>query len=170
MACSSSLTKEDLRQMKSFEKEDILTQSAKNVRSLQERTMSPEDVELTDNENSFEEKYSCDDEEDDNVDTDEYDDDEDTRFLDVCMDGDIEDLVQLLEEMAQAGETLSTEMLNCADSTDRVRMIKVKCTIIHRIRQWLYIILLFVFCKKTRIKSISLRQMESSNAIKDLIL
>ena len=118
MACRSSLTKEDLRQIKSYEKDDILTQSAKNVRSLHERSMSPEDVELTDNENSSNEKYSC--EEDDNIDTDEYDEDEDTRFLDVCMDGDIEDLVQLLEEMAQAGETLSAEMLNCADSTDRV--------------------------------------------------
>ena len=118
MACRSSLTKEDLRQIKSYEKDDILTQSAKNVRSLHERSMSPEDVELTDNENSSDEKYSCD--EDNNIDTDEYDEDEDTRFLDVCMDGDIEDLVQLLEEMAQAGETLSTEMLNCADSTDRV--------------------------------------------------
>ena len=118
MACRSSLTKEDLRQRKSFEKDDIVTQSVKTVRSLQERTMSPEDVELTDNENSCDEKYSC---ADDNIDTDEYDEEEDTRFLDVCMDGDIEDLVQLLEEMAQAGETLSNEMLNCADSTERVR-------------------------------------------------
>ena len=77
MACSSSTTKQDLRQMKSFEKEDILTQSAKNVRSFQERTMGPEDVELTDNENSFEENFSCDDDDDNNIDTDEYDEDED---------------------------------------------------------------------------------------------
>ena len=62
----SSLTKEDLRQIKSYEKDDILTQSAKNVKSFQERTMGPEDVELTDNENSSEEKYSCD--EDNNID------------------------------------------------------------------------------------------------------
>ena len=124
MACSSSLTKEDLRQRKSFEKDDIVTQSVKKtVRSLQERTMSPEDVELTDNENSCDEKYSGAD------DTDEYDEEEDPRFLDVCMDGDIEDLVQLLEEMAQAGETLSTEMLNCADSTDRVRKYLIKTNV-----------------------------------------
>ena len=145
MACSSSTTKQDLRQMKSFEKEDILTQSAKNVKSFQERTMGPEDVELTDNENSFEENFSCDDDDDNNIDTDEYDEDEDTRFLDVCMDGDIEDLVQLLEEMAQAGETLSTEMLNCADSTDRVRKLNTQenCTIILYIYYYFHNLLFF---------------------------
>ena len=51
-------------------------------------------------------------------DEDEYD--EDTRFLDVCTDGDIEDLVSLLEDMARAGETLGPDMLNCVDSTGRV--------------------------------------------------
>ncbi len=45
----------------------------------------------------------------------------DTRFLDVCVDGDVEDLVQLLEEMARAGETLSPDILNCVDPSGRVR-------------------------------------------------
>ena len=44
----------------------------------------------------------------------------DTRFLEVCIDGDVEDVVQLLEEMARAGETLGPEILNCVDSSGRV--------------------------------------------------
>ena len=117
MACRSALSinKDDSDRIGNIEMDDSLTQNI-NIRSLQKPTMFPEDMELSDNENSCEEKYSC---IDDNVDTDEYE-EEDSRFLDVCMDGDIEDLVQLLEEMAQAGETLSVEMLNCADSTGRV--------------------------------------------------
>lgn len=50
------------------------------------------------------------------------DDEDDARFLDVCIDGDVEDLVQLLEEMARAGETLGPDILNCLDPTGRVRM------------------------------------------------
>ena len=117
MACHSALgiNKDDSDRIGTIGMDDILTQNT-NVRSLQKPTMCPEDIELSDNENSCEENNSC---IDDNVDSDEYE-EEDTRFLDVCMDGDIEDLVQLLEEMAQAGETLSVEMLNCADSTGRV--------------------------------------------------
>ena len=45
---------------------------------------------------------------------------EDTRFLEVCIDGDVEDLVQLLEEMARAGETLRPDILNCIDTSGRV--------------------------------------------------
>ena len=44
----------------------------------------------------------------------------DTRFLEVCIDGDVEDLVQLLEEMARAGETLRPDILNCIDTSGRV--------------------------------------------------
>ena len=123
MACRSALgiNKEDSDRIGTIGMDDILTQNT-NVRSLQKTTMCPEDIELSDNENSCEEKYSC---TEDNVDTDEYE-EEDTRFLDVCVDGDIEDLVQLLEEMAQAGETLSVEMLNCADSTGRVSKVYEK--------------------------------------------
>ena len=44
----------------------------------------------------------------------------DTRFLEVCIDGDVEDLVQLFEEIARNGETLGYEDLNCADSSGRV--------------------------------------------------
>ncbi len=51
---------------------------------------------------------------------DEEDEEEDSRFLGVCMDGDVEDLVALLEEMARAGETLTPQMLNYADSSGRV--------------------------------------------------
>ena len=58
------------------------------------------------------------DEHDDEASEDE--DDEDARFLDVCIDGDVEDLDQLLEEMARAGETLGPEILNCLDHTGRV--------------------------------------------------
>ena len=60
----------------------------------------------------------------DNNGEDETDNDEeyevDTRFLAVCMDGDVDDLVHLLELMAQAGETLGMDMLNYADHTGRV--------------------------------------------------
>lgn len=53
---------------------------------------------------------------------DEEDEDlEDIRFLDVCIDGDVDDLVQLLEEMAKDGEMLTPEMLNCPDQSGRVR-------------------------------------------------
>ena len=48
------------------------------------------------------------------------DDDTDTRFLEVCSDGDVEDLVQLFEELANAGETLGPEDLNCVDPSGRV--------------------------------------------------
>ena len=89
----------------------------KTLEHFQETSTSPVDIECTDDENSEEdEKYS---EEEYEGDSTEYE-EEDTRFLDVCMDGDIDDLVQLLEEMAQAGETLSIEMLNCPDGTGRV--------------------------------------------------
>ena len=52
----------------------------------------------------------------------EFNDDEecDTRFLEVCIDGDIEDLVQLLEQLARAGETLGPDDLNCSDGSGRV--------------------------------------------------
>ena len=89
----------------------------KTLERFQETSTSPVYIECTDDENSEEdEKYS---EEEYEGDSTEYE-EEDTRFLDVCMDGDIDDLVQLLEEMAQAGETLSIEMLNCPDGTGRV--------------------------------------------------
>ena len=108
MACrsASSIIEDDCVRVKTTEKDAILIQKG------DVGTHIPQ----TDNENSYEEKYSSLDE---TVDTDEYE-EEDTRFLDVCMDGDIEDLVQLLEEMAQAGETLGADMLNCADTTGRV--------------------------------------------------
>ena len=88
----------------------------KTLERFQETSTSPVDIEYTDDENSEDEKYSGEEYEGDST---EYE-EEDTRFLDVCMDGDIDDLVQLLEEMAQAGETLSIEMLNCPDGTGRV--------------------------------------------------
>ena len=88
----------------------------KTLEHFQETRTSPVDIEYTDDENSEDEKYSGEEYEGDST---EYE-EEDTRFLDVCMDGDIDDLVQLLEEMAQGGETLSIEMLNCPDSTGRV--------------------------------------------------
>ena len=47
----------------------------------------------------------------------------DTRFLEVCIDGDVEDLVQLFEEIARRGETLGYEDLNCADNSGRVSFI-----------------------------------------------
>ena len=50
----------------------------------------------------------------------EYEDDENARLLDVCIDGDVEDLVALLEEMAANGETLNEEMLNYPDQSGRV--------------------------------------------------
>ena len=46
--------------------------------------------------------------------------DEDTRFLEVCIDGDVEELVQLFEEIARAGETLEPNDLNCVDHSGRV--------------------------------------------------
>ena len=54
-----------------------------------------------------------------------YDDDEDddvmdSRFLEVCMDGDVEDLVQLFEEIARSGEILTAKDLNCIDASGRV--------------------------------------------------
>ncbi len=46
------------------------------------------------------------------------------------MDGDVDDLVALLEEMAAAGETLTPDMLNYADASGRVRRKKrIRCTI-----------------------------------------
>ena len=51
---------------------------------------------------------------------DEYEDDENARLLDVCIDGDVEDLVALLEEMAANGETLNEDMLNYPDQSGRV--------------------------------------------------
>ena len=50
----------------------------------------------------------------------EDEEEEDSRFLEVCVDGDVEDLVQLLEEMARVGETLTPEILNFADNSGRV--------------------------------------------------
>lgn len=44
----------------------------------------------------------------------------DTRFLEVCIDGDVEDLVQLFEEISRSGEILSSDDLNCADNSGRV--------------------------------------------------
>ena len=113
MACrsASSTLEEDCVRVGTTEMDDILIQK-EDVGNVRKRTLCPEHIPQTDNE----EKYLCSDE---TVDTDEYE-EEDTRFLDVCMEGDIEDLVQLLEEMAQAGETLGVDMLNCADSTGRV--------------------------------------------------
>ena len=47
------------------------------------------------------------------------------------MDGDVDDLVALLEEMAAAGETLTPDMLNYADASGRVRRKKrIRCTIL----------------------------------------
>ena len=81
-------------------------------------TVNTEHMTLTYDEDDYDEECGVFSE---NVDTDEYEEEEeDTRFLDVCMDGDVEDMVQLLEEMAAAGETLDSDMLNCADSTGRV--------------------------------------------------
>ena len=57
--------------------------------------------------------------EDEEYEDEEYDDD--ARFLDVCIDGDVDDLVALLEEMAKAGEVLTPEILNYADPSGRVR-------------------------------------------------
>ena len=108
----------------------------KTLERFQETSTSPVDIECTDDENSEEdEKYS---EEEYEGDSTEYE-EEDTRFLDVCMDGDIDDLVQLLEEMAQAGEMLSIEMLNCPDGTGRVS--NYICTLkderlVHLINRW----------------------------------
>ena len=42
------------------------------------------------------------------------------RFMDVCLDGDVEDLVQLFEEMARIGEPILPDMLNLPDASGRV--------------------------------------------------
>ena len=43
----------------------------------------------------------------------------------VCIDGDVEDLVALFEEIARNGETLGHEDLNCADNSGRVSFKKL---------------------------------------------
>ena len=43
------------------------------------------------------------------------------RFMEVCLDGDVEDLVQLFEEMARIGEPITPVMLNIPDASGRVR-------------------------------------------------
>ena len=43
-----------------------------------------------------------------------------THLTIVCIDGDVEDLVALFEEIARNGETLGHEDLNCADNSGRV--------------------------------------------------
>ena len=53
-------------------------------------------------------------------DVEEEDVDDDARFLEVCSDGDVDDLVALLEDMAEAGETLTANMLNYPDASGRV--------------------------------------------------
>lgn len=58
--------------------------------------------------------------------------DEEARFLVVCIDGDVEDLVLLLEDMARAGETLTKEMLNYPDNSGRVSLPRV--TIVHPLK------------------------------------
>jgi hypothetical protein len=45
--------------------------------------------------------------------------------LKVCIDGDVEDLVALFEEIARNGETLGMEDLNCADNSGRVSFKKL---------------------------------------------
>ena len=117
MACqpvSSKITNNYVR-VRTTEVDVSLIQKA-DVIEYPEYIPCPKDIPPIDKENSSEERYSCVDE---TVAEDEYEDD-DTRFLDVCKHGDIEDLVQLLEEMAQAGETLSVDMLNYSDITRRV--------------------------------------------------
>ena len=118
MACRSALSANEDEKgcIGAIQVDDVLIQKT-SMSNCKKSVIRPEDVEIEYKESSNEDKQSC---TDDNGDSDEYD-EEDTRFLDVSMDGDIEDLVQLLEEMAQAGETLSVDMLNCADSTGRVR-------------------------------------------------
>jgi hypothetical protein len=44
--------------------------------------------------------------------------------MDVCLDGDVEDLVQLFEEMARIGQPIKPEMLNLPDASGRVRKLK----------------------------------------------
>lgn len=46
--------------------------------------------------------------------------DPDARLLEVCLEGDVEDLVGLMEDMARAGEALTRDMLNYADQSGRV--------------------------------------------------
>ena len=42
------------------------------------------------------------------------------RFLEVCLDGDVEDLVQLFEEMARIGAAITPDLLNNPDGSGRV--------------------------------------------------
>ena len=49
----------------------------------------------------------------------------DTRFLEVCIDGDVEELIQLFEEIARAGETLEPNDLNCVDNSGRVSFFRL---------------------------------------------
>ena len=51
----------------------------------------------------------------------------DTRFLEVCIDGDVEELIQLFEEIARAAETLEPNDLNCVDNSGRVSFRFSKC-------------------------------------------
>ena len=44
----------------------------------------------------------------------------DSRFLEVCIDGDVEDLVVLLEDMAKHGEMLTPDLINLPDASGRV--------------------------------------------------
>ena len=44
----------------------------------------------------------------------------DARFLHLCIDGDVEDLVCLLEDMARVGEVLTPEIINLTDSSGKV--------------------------------------------------
>ena len=44
----------------------------------------------------------------------------DARFLHLCIDGDVEDLVCLLEDMARVGEMLTPEIINLTDSSGKV--------------------------------------------------
>ena len=62
-------------------------------------------------------------------DPDDFEDDldEDARLLEVCMDGDLEDLVALLEDMAAQGETLTSHILNYTDQSGRVRQNQLLC-------------------------------------------
>ena len=115
MACQTSTSVTGVRcaPVRKVEMDAYLIQDT-NRRS----TVNTEHMTLTYDEDDYDEECGVFSE---NVDTDEYEEEEeDTRFLDVCMDGDVEDMVQLLEEMAAAGETLGSDMLNCADCTGRV--------------------------------------------------
>ena len=64
----------------------------------------------------------------------------DTRFLEVCIDGDVEELIQLFEEIARAGDTLEPNDLNCVDNSGRVsffRRVHIPIRIIDIINGWL---------------------------------